>query len=124
VKEEVGSSGNMSLSKKVVLEHLAFEADAIMVGSRFWVVPSRRVPIKVRVINAGAINTGAVKAGSGSYHRGGCRKGGFWVVLSRPSSVRSGFASSGLAPYLVGGFDLGLLHAMQAGLGLVSRLVG
>ena len=86
--EEVGSSG------KVVLVLLAVEAGAVKEGSRFLL--SRRVlgraikahaikahTTKTYTIKAHTVKARAVKASAGSYHHAECRRGGFWVVLSR-----------------------------------------
>jgi hypothetical protein len=58
---EVGSSGKVRLSEKVVLVLIAIEAGAVKGG--FWIL--------------------AIKTGSRSCHQGGCCRVGFWVVLSR-----------------------------------------
>jgi hypothetical protein len=145
---EVGSSGKVRLSEKVVLVLIAIEAGAVKGG--FWIL--------------------AIKAGSRLCHQGGCCRVGFWVVLSRrvrileadqrqhqprfgyrshswplcPAepprelvvlglSVPHGQVRSGFALYLARS-DLGSLHALQPGqvwvrfralqVGLVSRSGG
>ena len=68
--EEVGSSGKVSLSEKVVLVLLAVEVGAVKEGSWFlllWRVPSYVISVLYQ----------------GVCHRGGCCQGGFGILPSR-----------------------------------------
>jgi hypothetical protein len=76
---EVGWSGKVSLSEKVVLVLLAVEASAVKEGSGF--LPLRRVfgcaitvcAITRCAIKAGTINAGVVEVDSRLYCQGGCK---------------------------------------------------
>ena len=77
---EVGSSGKVSLSEKVVLVLLAVEAGAVNECSGFS--PSRRV--LYRAITACVIKAYAIKAGHSGFGILPSRRmssSGFWVVL-------------------------------------------